>query len=102
MKDYMMDKTALYDGNEETTANTSTSWTISALAHQVGIDDNDIYTFLVNKGNFDSTSWMPTNLFTTCSKDSKREWFGISDTLKKDIVKATQGNQDSPRSPRPT
>ena len=35
------------------------------------------------------------------SRESKQEWFDTSDTLKKDIVKATQGNKDSPRLPRP-
>ena len=44
---------------------------------------------------------MPNNLFTKWSRDSKQKWFGISDNLKKDIVKATLGNKDSPQPPRP-
>ena len=73
MKDRMMDKAALYDGSEENATNTSTSRTISALAHQVGIDNDDIYTLLVNKGKLDPTTRMPNNLFTTWSRDSPKK-----------------------------
>ena len=71
MKDHMMSKAELYNGSDENAANTSTSWTVSALPHQVGIDDNGIYTLLVNKEKLDPSTRMPNNLFTIWSRDSK-------------------------------
>ena len=54
--------------------------------------------FLLTKGNLIRLPGFP---MIYLSRESKQEWFGTSDNLKKDIVKATQGNTDSPGPPRP-
>ena len=99
MKYHMMLKAAAFGGGDDTTDTTIISRAIAALAHQVGIDDDDIINLLVNKGKLDPTTRIPNDPFNPWSRDSKQEWFGISGNLKKDIVKATTGKKDSPGQP---
>ena len=49
MKDHMMLKAALFDGGDENDISATASRFIAVLAHQVGRDDDDIYTLLINK-----------------------------------------------------
>ena len=93
MKDHMMLKAAVFDGSDNTTETTkSTARSISALAHVTGVDESDLHEYLVNKGKFDPSTRIPSDVFNTWSRESKQEWFNIGDNLKKDIVKATMGN----------
>ena len=76
MKDLMMEKAALYDGKDESihkpvkhNTATKTSRAISALAHQIGIDD-DVLTMLVNKRQMDPSTRIHSDIFNTWSRES--------------------------------
>ena len=76
MKDKMMEKAALNDGNDESprkptkspAAMKTTSQAISALAHQVGMDD-DILTLRINKRHIDPST-KSTAIYSTLSLDN--------------------------------
>ena len=94
----MMEDESTHEPTKSTTA-MKTSQAISALAHQTGIDD-DVLTMLINKRHMDPSTRIHSDIFNTWSRESKQEWFKLSDTLKKDIVKGTQGTADKPALPR--
>ena len=74
MKDHMMLKAAVFDGGDDNSETTkSTSRSISALAHQAGIDELDLNEYIVNKGKVDPNTRIPSEIFNTWSRDSKQE-----------------------------
>ena len=78
MKSKMMEKAQLYDCKDESTHTPTggtkpTSRAISALAHQIGIDDEDIIELLVNRRDIDPNTRVSSKLFNTWSRDSKQE-----------------------------
>jgi hypothetical protein len=75
MKNKMMKKAQLYNGKYESLhkpGTKPTSQAISVLAHQTGIDDEDILELLINRRDIDPSNRVSSDLFNAWSRDSNR------------------------------